>query len=63
MKSKKQNKWKKHNKTEKESDTEKRQVDAGGQGGEGNRWGKLRGTNFQLQNKWVTGMKCTEKGI
>ena len=27
----------KHNKTEKESDTEKRQVDAGGQGGEGNR--------------------------
>ena len=54
---------KKHNKTEKESDTEKRQVDAGGQGGEGNRWGKLRGTDFQLQNKWVTGMKCTEKGI
>ena len=24
---------------------------------------KLRGTNFQLQNKWVMGMKCTAWGI
>ena len=32
-------------------------------GDEWNRWGKLRGTNFQLQNKWVTGMKCIAWGI
>ena len=32
----------------------------GAWGGERNRWGKLRGTNFQLQNKWVTGMKCNK---
>ena len=23
-----------------------------------NRWGRLKGTNFQFQNKWITGMKC-----
>ena len=29
----------------------------GGGGGEWNRWGRLRGTDFHLQNKWVTAMK------
>ena len=32
-------------------------------GEERNRWGRLRGTNFQLQNKWVMDMKCTVWGI
>ena len=32
-------------------------------GRERNRWGKLRDTNFELQNKWVTSMKCTVQGI
>ena len=35
----------------------------GGLGTAWNRWGELRGTNLQLQNKWVTGMKCTAWGI
>ena len=26
---------------------------------ERNRWGRLRGTDFQLQNKWVRGIKWT----
>ena len=30
---------------------------------ERNRWMILRGTDFQLQNKWVMGMKCTAWGI
>ena len=30
---------------------------------ERNRWGRLRGTNFYLQNKWVMGIKCTSWGI
>ena len=34
----------------------------GGWGVERNMWGRLRGTNFQLQDKWVTGMKCTAWG-
>ena len=28
-----------------------------------NRWGRLRGINLQLQNKWVMSMKCTVWGI
>ena len=35
----------------------------GGWWDEWNRWGKLRGTNFQLQDKWVTRMKCKAWGI
>ena len=27
-------------------------------GEERNRWGRVRGTNLQLQNKWVMRMKC-----
>ena len=27
--------------------------------GRGKRWGRLAGTNFQLQNKWVIYVKCT----
>ena len=58
---KKQNKWTnitKHRIT----NTENKQVVSRGEVGckdERNRWGRLRGTNFQLQNKWATGMKCT----
>ena len=32
-------------------------------GDEWNRWGKLRGTNSELSNKWVTGIKYTMWGI
>ena len=32
-------------------------------GHEWNRWGRLKGTKFQLQNKLVRGMKCTAWGI
>ena len=30
---------------------------------ERNGWGRWRGANFQLQNKWVTGMRCPAWGI
>ena len=46
--------WNLKNKTEIDSDSENKQVAARGEGGwqgdEWNSWGKLRGTNFQLQN-------------
>ena len=32
-------------------------------GEERNRWERLRGTNFQSENKWVKGMKCMVWGI
>ena len=32
-------------------------------GNEWNRWGRVRDMNFQLENKWVMGMKCTEWGL
>ena len=32
-------------------------------GGKGNRWRRLRGTYFQVQNKWDMGMKCIVWGI
>ena len=32
-------------------------------GDEWNRWGRLRRTSFQQQNKWVTDMKCTVWGM
>ena len=42
-----------------------RMVAKGEEAGENkwNRWGRFRGINLQLQNKWVTGMKCTRWGI
>jgi len=46
-------------------DTENKQVVARGEGnggGMGELGERLRGTNFHLQSKWVTGMKCTMLG-
>ena len=47
----------KYNQTEAIKDTENKQIK------DRNRWGTLRNTNFQFQNKWVTCMKCTVWGI
>ena len=58
---KKQDKW--TNITKQKQSHRYREQTAGCQGvggeDEWNRLGKLRGTYFQLQNKWVTGMKCS----
>ena len=56
----------KHNKTE-TGDRYREQTGGcqrrGRWGDEWNRWEKLRVTNFQLQNEWVTGIKCTAWGM
>ena len=57
---KKQNKWTYIKKTETESKIwrKNRGFQRGGAlGEEGNSWGRCRGTNFQLQDKWVTVVK------
>ena len=62
----KQNKW---TNTTKQKQTQRHREQTGGfqrggvVGDEWNRWGRLRGTNFQLQNKWVMGMKDTAQEI
>ena len=67
VESKKQNKW--TNITKKNQSYRYREQTGGcqrwrGWGGmERTWWGWVTGTNFQLQNKWVTGMKCTVWGI
>ena len=56
----------KHNKTETESlilRTNMWLPEGSGSRDEGNRQGRLRGTDFQLQNKWVMGMEYTRRGI
>ena len=66
MEFKKQRKWTNITK-QKQSHRHREQTGGyqrgGGWGDEGNRWGRLRGTNFHLQDKWITGMKCTVWGI
>ena len=64
--SKKQNKW--TNVKQKQGHgygEQKGSCQRGGRwGGERSMWRGLRGlTNFQLQNKWITGMKCTVWGL
>ena len=62
MESKKQNKW-----TNRNSHRYREQIDGCHREGrwedKRNRWGRLRGTNSQLHNKWVMGTKCTVLGI
>ena len=48
----------KHNKTETESKIQRTNWWLP-EREERNKWGTSRGTNFQLPNKWVIGMKCT----
>ena len=62
---KKQNKWTNTTK-HRTTNTENKQVVARRQVGykdERSRWMRLWGTNFQSQNEWVTGIKCTVWGI
>ena len=65
VETKKTNKWASITKQESQR---YRQQTSGCQRGEGwgeerSRWGRLRSINSQLQNKWITGMKCTVWGI
>ena len=57
---KKQNKW---TNITKQKESYRYWEQTGDAVAERNRWGRLRGTNFELQNKWVPGMKCTVWGI
>ena len=56
----------KHHKIETDSWIQRRRrwlPEGRGVGEEGNSWGRLRGTNFQLQNKRVIGVRCPAWGI
>ena len=51
-----------NNKTERPTNTENKEVVIRGEKNKGMREIDEENTNFQLQNKWVMGMKCTVWG-
>ena len=52
-----------NNKTESPTNTENKEVVIRGEKNKGMREIDEENTNFQLQDKWVMGMKCTVWGI